>query len=137
LFESCNAKRARLDAIWPHSIDALPRCGVPRKIINFVRARHVLDLRNAYTNSISTGTGDAGIVNTTELTSLVMMPPRLCTTNNIGSYNLFSEPVCPHSMLGRTSFSMSRSSLTARSRPCCDTLFWLFAWKKPLIMSAL
>ena len=36
-----------------------------------------------------------------------------------------------------TSLSISRSSLTARSRPCCDTLFLLFDWNSPPITSAL
>jgi hypothetical protein len=36
-----------------------------------------------------------------------------------------------------TSLSISRSSLTARSRPCCDTLFLLFNWNSPPITSAL
>lgn len=41
---------------------------------------------------------------------------------------------CKH---GPTWFSISRSTRTSRSRPCCNTLFLLFAWNIPPITSAL
>jgi hypothetical protein len=47
LFESCNASRARFDVISPHPASALPRCGVPRKTMAFVRDRHTSDRRIA------------------------------------------------------------------------------------------
>jgi len=49
--ESCNASRARFDAISPQLASVLPRCGVPRKTTSFVRSRHASDLHNAYNNS--------------------------------------------------------------------------------------
>ena len=47
-FESSSANRARFDVISPHSPDKLLRCGVPRKIMAFVRKRHQSDLYSAY-----------------------------------------------------------------------------------------
>jgi hypothetical protein len=38
---------------------------------------------------------------------------------------------------GSTSLSTSLSSLTAKSRPCCEMLFWLFDAKSPPMTSAL
>ncbi len=65
------------------------------------------------------------------------MPPRLCATNKIGSWCRQPSHPTRVAQYGPTSFSISRSSFTARSRPCCDTLFLLFASNKPPIASAL
>ena len=47
-------------------------------------------------------------------------------------HSLYSRHSIP-----QTSFSISRSIFTAKSRPCCDTLFLLFASNIPPITSAL
>jgi hypothetical protein len=68
-----------------------------------------------------------------------MIPPRLCTMNTIGSY-IYIELLCLLNKLKGslyTLLSISLSSLTAKSRPCCDTLFLLFAWKSCPMTSAL
>ena len=48
LFESCRARRARLEAIWPQPAYALPRCGVPRNMMSFVRLHIASDRRRAW-----------------------------------------------------------------------------------------
>lgn len=47
LFGSFKARRAKLDAISAHPAYVLPRCGVPRKMISFVRFWHDSDLQIA------------------------------------------------------------------------------------------
>ena len=82
LFESCSARRARFEAIWPQSAYVLPRCGVPRKMISFVRLRIASDRRMACSKkSVESSTL---LCRLPSLTSLRMMPPRLCTTNASG-----------------------------------------------------
>lgn len=53
LFESCSARRARLDATWPQPANSLPRCGVPRKMISLVRSRIFFDRRIAYSSKLA------------------------------------------------------------------------------------
>ena len=73
------------------------------------------------------------------LTSFRMMPPRLCTTNASGFCTVVSLSPWATSpdRLVHTPLSISRSSRTDRSRPCCEMLFLLLAWKSPPITSAL
>ena len=134
---SCSASRARFDAISPQLASALPRCGVPRKTTSLVRLRHASDLYKAYSwLSMSSaielkGSAPLSYVFNNDTTKAVGDEyDRILTLREIFDSG-------PPKSVKPTSLSISRSSRTLRSRPCCDTLFLLFAWNSPPITSAL
>lgn len=69
-----------------------------------------------------------------------IIPPRLCATKKIGSWNrrqrFLRLRLAASGEVTTTLLSISRSIRTARSLPCCETLFLLFAWNTPPITSA-
>lgn len=75
LCESWNVRQARLDAICPQPAIPLPRCGVPRKTINFVRLRVGSDLRMAWESNSALVIFQSRRYH--NHTSLTRMPPRL------------------------------------------------------------
>ena len=124
------------DAISPQLASALPRCGVPRKTMSLVRSRHASDLHNACKRCQQHVRLNSGIALFCYVFDNDAAKAMGHEYDRILSFNkpFYSSPPTG---VGSTSLSMSRSSRTFRSRPCPDTLFLLFAWKRPLMTSAL
>jgi hypothetical protein len=135
LFESCRARLARFDAIPPQPAYVLPRCGVPRKTINLVRLQIVSDLCSAY----------IGVSIAVDLLAVCVEPHVFRDDSTKTMRHEHNWILCGHLLVylkrhrtaWHASLSISLSNLTEKSRPCCETLFWLFAWKSPPITSAL
>ena len=118
VFESWSANRARLDVICPQVEKELLQWGVPRNTTRRVRLMMAWDRRRA--RRWHQRATNLDLMMRRRRTSLRMIPPKLWATKMYGA-----------------SFFISLSSFTPRSRPCCETLFLLFAWKRPPMTSAL
>lgn len=120
LLESWRATRVRFDAIWRQLTYALLRCGVPRKMMSFVRSRIFSDRHMVciMLNSVWHTQKNHG-----ESTSLTMMPPRLCTTNAIGCCqavrNCSKLTNCRHRTLSSISLSRLTDRLITKSAAWC------------------
>lgn len=136
LFQSCSARRARLDAIWPQPAYALPRCGVPRKMMSLVRLRTVSDRRIACSSKSAQLALFGGLQSPyifEDDTTKTVYYERKRFLQRRQTWLLKDLAIG----LAHTPLSISRSSLTDRSRPCCEMLFLLLAWKRPPMTSAL